>query len=61
MNENINEEITNRIENIEDEELQSFLLKIVDYERDVLAQKKPHYKDEYRKLAKPHLDGGDGE
>lgn len=63
MKQNVNNEITDRISSIENENMRSFIEDIVDYERDVLALKQPQYKARYRKLAEPHIDtdqtGGD--
>jgi hypothetical protein len=56
MKDKINDEITDRIATVENDELRSFLTEIVSFEREHAAQSKPHYKSTYRSEAMQYVD-----
>lgn len=61
MTDKINTEITKRIAQTEDEDLQSFLKEIIAHEREVLSQQRPPYKKKYRRLAEECISEDDGD
>ena len=61
MTNEINTEITKRIAQTEDEDLRGFLEEIIAYEREVLSQQQPHYKEHYRRLANDCMPEDEGD
>lgn len=61
MTKEINTEITKRIRQTDDEDLQAFLGEVLTYERKVLSQQRPHYKEQYRRLADKHMTEDESE
>jgi hypothetical protein len=61
MTKEINTEITKRIRQTDNEDLQAFLEEVLTYERKVLSQQRPHYKKQYRRVADKHMAEDEGE
>lgn len=52
----VNDDIQNRIADIDEQALREFLEAVVNYERRNLHLSEPHYQDEYRSFAEQYFD-----
>lgn len=52
----VNNDIQNRIAEIDEQGLREFLEAVVNYERRNLHLSEPHYQDQYRSFAEQHFD-----